>query len=100
LNDKGTVPIPEAIAQLQGQFDQFRSAQSHRGKIPEALWQAAVELAREHGLYAVAHPLRVDYVGLKRPPGRRQGGFGKEEGRFAGIRGMDPRLIPGQQRSV
>lgn len=30
------------------------------------MWQAAVELARQHGLYAVAHPLRLDYVGLKR----------------------------------
>jgi hypothetical protein len=66
LNDKGTVPIPEAIAQLQRQFDQFRSAQPHRAKIPEALWQTAVELARQHGLYAVAHPLRLDYGGLKR----------------------------------
>jgi len=52
--------------QLQRQLDQFRSAQPHRAKIPEGMWQAAVELARQHGLYAVAHPLRLDYVGLKR----------------------------------
>jgi hypothetical protein len=25
-----------------------------------------VELAREHGIYSVAHPLRLDYVGLKK----------------------------------
>jgi hypothetical protein len=66
LNDKNAVSIPEPIVQLQRQLDQFRSAQPHRGKIPEAMWQAAVELARQHGLYAVAHPLRLDYVGLKR----------------------------------
>jgi len=66
LNDKNTLPIPEPIVQLQRQLDQFRSAQPHRAKIPEGLWQAAVELARQHGLYAVAHPLRLDYVGLKR----------------------------------
>jgi hypothetical protein len=66
LNDKGTISIAEPIAQLKRQFDQFRSAQPHRAKIPEALWQAAVELARQHGLYAVAHPLCLDYVGLKR----------------------------------
>jgi hypothetical protein len=66
LNDKGTISIAEPIAQLQRQFDQFRSAQPHRARIPEALWQAAVELARQHGLYAVAHPLRLDYVGPKR----------------------------------
>jgi hypothetical protein len=66
LNDKSSVSIPEPIVQLQNQFDQFRSEQPHRSKIPEVLWQAAVELARQHGLYAVAHPLRLDYVGLKR----------------------------------
>jgi hypothetical protein len=66
LNDKNAVSIPEPIVQLQRQLDQFRSAQPHRAKIPEGLWQAAVELARQHGLYAVSHPLRLDYVGLKR----------------------------------
>jgi hypothetical protein len=30
------------------------------------MWQAAVELAREHGVYSVAHPLRLDYMGLKK----------------------------------
>jgi hypothetical protein len=66
LNDKSAVPIPEPIVQLQRQFDQFRNERPHRTKIPEELWQAAVGLAQQHGLYAVAHPLRLDYVGLKR----------------------------------
>ena len=66
VNRKQTGPIPEAIAQLQRQFDQFRSTQPRRMKLPESLWQAAVELAREHGVYPVAHPLRLDYVGLKK----------------------------------
>jgi len=66
LSDKSTKPIPEPIVQLQRQLDQFRNAQPRRARIPEALWQAAIELAGQHGLYAVAHPLRLDYVGLKR----------------------------------
>ena len=66
MNRKSTPPIPEAIVQLQRQLDQFRSAQPQRTKLPEPLWQAAVELARQHGIYAVAHPLRLDYMGLKR----------------------------------
>ncbi len=66
MNDKSNLSVPEPIVQLQRQLDQFRSAQPHRAKIPEGLWQAAVELARQHGLYAVAHPLRLDYEGLKR----------------------------------
>ena len=65
MNRKST-PIPESIAQLQRQLDQFRSTQPRRTKLPESLWQAAVELARQHGVYSVAHPLRLDYVGLKK----------------------------------
>jgi hypothetical protein len=60
------LPIPEPIVQLQRQLDQLRSTRPHRAKLPEALWQAAVELARQHGLHAVAHPLRLDYTRLKR----------------------------------
>ena len=53
-------PVAEAIAQLQHQLEQFRSSRPARTKLPESLWQAAVELARQHGIYAVAHPLRLD----------------------------------------
>ena len=66
MNNKSASPIPEAIVQLQHQLDQFRSKQPHRARLPEALWQAAVELARQHGVYPVAHPLRLDYMGLKK----------------------------------
>ena len=65
MNRKST-PIPEPIAQLQRQLDQFRSTQPRRTKLPESLWQGAVELARQHGVYSVAHPLRLDYTGLKK----------------------------------
>lgn len=66
MNRKSPPPIPEAISQLQRQLDQFRSTQLRRTKLPESLWQAAVELARQHGIYPVAHPLRLDYMGLKK----------------------------------
>ena len=65
MNRKSTAPIPEAITKLQRQLEQFRSAQPSRTKRPQSLWQAAVELARQHGVYAVAHPLRLDYTRLK-----------------------------------
>src|SRR5260221_5726194 len=64
--NRESTPIPEPVAQLQRQLEQFRSNQSGRTKLPESLWQAAVELARQHGVYSVAHPLRLDYVGLKK----------------------------------
>jgi hypothetical protein len=66
LKNKSASPIAEPIVHLRRQLDQFRSTQPHRTKLPETLWQAAVELAREHGLHPVAQPLRLDYMGLKR----------------------------------
>jgi hypothetical protein len=61
-----TTVIPEPIAQLQRQLDQIRSTQPRGKKLPDSVWQAAVELAREHGVYSVAHPLRLDYMGLQK----------------------------------
>ena len=66
MNDKSASRIPEPIVQLQRRFDEFRSTQPHRTRLPETLWQAAVDLARQHGLHPVAHPLRRDYMGLKK----------------------------------
>jgi len=69
VNRKSALPIPEPILQLQRQLEQFRSTRPFRTKLPEPLWQAAVELARQHGVYPVAHPLRLDYMRLKQRVG-------------------------------
>ena len=66
VNRKSKSPTPEPILQLQRQLEDFRSSQAGRVKLPESLWQAAVELARHHGIYPVAHTLRLDYMGLKK----------------------------------
>ena len=66
MNSKSTTPIPGPIEQLQRQLDELRSTQPHRTKLPETLWQTAVELARQYGVYSVARPLRLDYTGLKK----------------------------------
>src|SRR5215469_9044726 len=57
--------VPEPIAQLQQQLMQWRSTNQPRARLPETLWNAAVELARQYGIYRTAHSLRLDYVGLK-----------------------------------
>jgi hypothetical protein len=66
VNRRSTSPTPEPIVHLQRQLEDFRSSQPGRVKLPESLWQAAVELARQYGIYPVAHPLRLDYMGLKK----------------------------------
>ena len=77
VNHGSTHSTPEPILKLQRQLEEFRSSQPVRTKLPESLWQAAVELAQQYGIYPVAHPLRLDYMGLKRrlsevsPPDRQ-----------------------------
>ena len=73
MMNRKSAPVPEPIAQLQRQLDQFRSTQSARTRLPESLWQAAVELARQHGVYSVAHPLRLDYMRLRKRLGGSAG---------------------------
>jgi copper/silver efflux system protein len=48
-----------------GRFERWRK--SHRGRlpIPDALWRAAAELAKEHGVFRTAKVLRFDYTKLK-----------------------------------
>ena len=58
--------LPEPIARLQEELSEFRASHPARTRLPDSVWQAAADLAREHGVYAVAHPLRLDYMGLKR----------------------------------
>jgi hypothetical protein len=95
MNRKITAPVPEVIAQLQRQLEQFRSSQPGRTKLPEALWQAAVELARQYGVYAVAHPLRLDYTRLK----QRLGGTASRPRKgnkpaFIELLGRPPAVLP------
>lgn len=64
-------PVPDSIHQLGEQLQQLPSTDPKQRKLPEVLWQAAVEEARRQGMYMVAHTLRLDYGNLqKRLPNR------------------------------
>src|ERR1051325_8279650 len=73
VNRKSSSPTPEPILQVRRQLEEFRSSQPGRVKLPESLWQAAVELARQYGIWPVAHPLRLEYM-FERTPRRGQAG--------------------------
>ena len=47
-------------------FERWRRAHTARLPIPEALWAAAAEAAREHGVFRAAKALRLEYGKLKR----------------------------------
>jgi hypothetical protein len=64
-----TAPVPESITELQTELQQFRSSHPPRTKLPQSVWQSAVELARCHGIYVVARSLKLDYCTLKKHVG-------------------------------
>lgn len=51
---------------IQRKFERWRSRRRPGTRIPEALWQAAVEVGREHGVSKTAQELRLDYYALKK----------------------------------
>jgi hypothetical protein len=53
---------PESV---RNQFEAWRKRRRCRGRIPEALWQAAVGLCREHSICEVSRSLRLNYSGLR-----------------------------------
>jgi hypothetical protein len=58
--------IPNNPQKVYRRFERWRSAHTGRLPIPERLWAAAVELAREHGVFHTAKALRLEYGKLKR----------------------------------
>jgi hypothetical protein len=57
---------PDDVQQLRRGFDEFRSTQASRSRLPETLWAAAAELAKRYGVNPTARALRLDYTGLRK----------------------------------
>jgi hypothetical protein len=57
--------IPPNMQKILRRFERWRSAHTGRLPIPKRLWAAAVELAREHGVFHTAKALRLEYGKLK-----------------------------------
>src|SRR5579872_2515465 len=58
------VPIP--MRKLYRRLERWRSKRKGRSRIPESLWAAAGELAREHGVNPVSRVLHLEFNHLKR----------------------------------
>jgi hypothetical protein len=65
MKSVNTPVLPLKMEQARQQLERWRRTRPHRSRIPEPLWAVAVELARQHGLYATARTLRLDYTRLK-----------------------------------
>jgi hypothetical protein len=51
---------------IKQRMQDWRSQRKLGEHVPVPLWAAAVDAAREHGVYRVAIELHLDYAGLKR----------------------------------
>lgn len=54
------------IEQVRGRLQEWRRSRKHGSRIPEALWIAAVKLAKKYPPARIAHTFGLDYDGLKR----------------------------------
>jgi len=62
-------PIPAEIEEAQVQFESWRRGRERGQRIPKDLWETAVELARQHGVWPTARALHLDHNRLKRRVG-------------------------------
>jgi hypothetical protein len=58
--------VPAAMREVYGRLERWRSERKGRERIPEALWAAAGELARAHGVNPVSRALHLEFKHLKR----------------------------------
>jgi hypothetical protein len=58
--------VPIAMRKLYRRLERWRSNRKGQSPIPEPLWTAAGELAREHGVNPVSRVLRLEFNHLKR----------------------------------
>jgi hypothetical protein len=69
-------PLPGPVADLQDRILHWRRTRPHRELMPGDLWLKAAQFARQHGIYAIAKALKLNYEALKgrafkAPPKRR-----------------------------
>jgi len=58
--------VPIAMRKVYRRLEGWRSRRTGRARIPESLWVAAGELARQHGVNPVSKALRLEFNHLKR----------------------------------
>jgi hypothetical protein len=58
--------LPKDLFHARSRFEAWRSRCLGRGRIPQELWELAVQLGRRYGVSRTASALRLDYYSLKK----------------------------------
>ena len=65
MRSKNRPDLPASAHDIHDRIEHWRKTRQNRTHMPVDLWAAAVGLAREHGIYAVAQALDLSYGALK-----------------------------------
>lgn len=57
--------LPARVEAVRQRIEHWRRTRERRTRMPETLWTAAAQLAREHGLWAMSQALRLSYESLR-----------------------------------
>jgi hypothetical protein len=64
--NENTPSMQPTLDEVRNQLESWRQTKrNHREPIPKKLWQAAVELSRQHSISIVSKELRLSYTNLK-----------------------------------
>ena len=66
--EQETTPTPilePNLEEVRDKFQLWRNNKQGRGRIPDALWQGAVELCKDHSIFNVCRTMRLNYTDLK-----------------------------------
>jgi hypothetical protein len=58
--------LPKDLAQARSRFEAWRERRQGGRRIPQPLWNLAVQLASQHGVSRTATALGLDYYSLKK----------------------------------
>lgn len=58
--------LPADLVRARDRFTAWRRTSRPKARIPESLWELAVELAEKHGVHRTARALKLDYYSLKK----------------------------------
>ena len=75
---RSNTELPHRLLRGRQRFEQWRSQQETRGRLPDHLWSLVVELAKEFGLSKTAKALRLEYNSLKKKSQSPDTGNGSE----------------------
>ena len=66
MQSLAATPHADDLTQARREFERWRRSRPRGERIPAELWEAAIVLAREHGVSKVSLALRLDYYALQR----------------------------------